>query len=148
LTVKNVSVGSVDGVDERRFLHRNGCVYFADLQVGVHSGGAIRLHQNRRHLLALKAFMSERERVGADRKVDEVVAAIATAGLSARQRGLVANQGHDGSRHNAAGVLHDRSSYSAESLLRLCQGTESKQHSRGQGNQKCKETVPISQWHG
>ena len=67
---------------------------------------------------------------------------------TAADRGLGTDEGHDSSRYDAAGGFHDGSGYSAESLLRLGQGSEGKQHPRGQSNEEYKETVSISQWHG
>ena len=131
LLFQNVTVGGVDRIHQRVRLHLNHRAHLADRQRGVDRRGAVGLHRDGRNLFALKTFVSEGERVGADGQVHEVVAAIRVGLLSAREFGLVTDDGHNGFRQNAAGLVGDRAGDAAERLLSLSARCKCKRHPQG-----------------
>src|ERR1700674_1893416 len=90
---------------------------------------AIRLHGNRRYLLRLESVVSERQRIGADGQIDEVVAAAGIGLEAAGQPGLVGDDSHVGLRQHAPGLVRDGASDAAECLLCMSVGRKSKLYS-------------------
>ena len=77
---------------------------------------------------ALKAVVRESERVRADGQIHKIVTAIRIRLLAACEFGLVADDGHDRFRQNAAGLVGDGACDAAESLLRLRIRRKRKRH--------------------
>jgi len=126
---EDVAVRRVDRIHQRVGLHFDDRAYLADRQRHVDGCRAIRLHGNRRYLLGLESVMSERQRIRADRKIDEVVAAVGVGLEAAGQLGLVGDDSHVGIRQHASGLVRDRTSDAAECLLRVSMGRNRKLHS-------------------
>ena len=95
-------------------------------------------------LLRFKCIMRESERVGANRKVREQVAAAIAAVLGARKLLLIAHEGDEGVRDHSAGRVRDRARDSAEGLLGLRGEQEGKKERE---RRRCEKRGDVNSLH-
>jgi hypothetical protein len=79
----------------------------ADWQDRIDGRRPIRLHRNGRYFLALEAFVRERQCVGSDRQVYEVVGAVRVGLLGAREFRLIRDNRDHSFRQNTTGFVRD-----------------------------------------
>ena len=104
---EDVAIGGVDGVQQRSGFDSYGGADLANFEGGVHGGGAISLNADRGNALRLKSVVGKGERVGANREIDEIVAAGGGGFLGAGELGGVRDYSDRRIGKNAAGGVGD-----------------------------------------
>jgi hypothetical protein len=134
--VEDVAVGGVGGVEQRRCFDNYSGIDLTDFESDIDSGSAVGLNGNGGKFLSLKTVMREGERVGADGKIDEIIAAAGVRGLSARELSLIVDEHDLCSGQSGAGSVRDRAGNATESLLRQRGGSQEKYAENREQNRK------------